>query len=445
VADSFNPYRDWLGLADGQRPTTYYGLFGLKPLEGDAEQIRVAVVRTMAKVRDILPGNRMREWQLLLNELSTAKTCLTDPAAKAAYDAQLREALSRPKQHPQGSAARSPAAPRRPTSGDSGKRQAPSAAQPSRGAAAPPPVAPPVVGRAPGHVDGGSAVQTDNWSQAGDGEEYPDYTLPVSDAPAETGQSRGSSARRGRRRTTSLVGPAIALLVIVVAGLAGVYVYLEFNKPFAPSRSPAKVAKKTERATVRKAEADSDESKPDGTSSLSPRPEPATLQKSLAEVLAALVKRDLPGARTALTDAAASARSPEEEKSVAKYKKLCDDVEQFLRVVGTRVSKFRAKEEITLGKTRILVVEAGDGRFSFKVGSKVRVCTPETIPGWLAIALVDDMPAGEGPSKEIYGAFLAIDPDGDRARAKTLWAEAAKGGAKIEELLPAIDSLPPAQ
>jgi hypothetical protein len=44
----------------------------------------------------------------------------------------------------------------------------------------------------------------------------------------------------------------------------------------------------------------------------------------------------------------------------------------------------------------------------------------------------------------MYGAFLAVDPDGDRTRARSLWSEAAKMGVNIDQLLPSLDSLPTA-
>ena len=96
---SFNPYREWLDVADGQPPGNFYALFGLEPFENDATAIAVAVDRLRTRVRGIRPGAHMAEWQSLLDQISAGKSCLLDPAAKAAYDVQLRQSLpqSRPR------------------------------------------------------------------------------------------------------------------------------------------------------------------------------------------------------------------------------------------------------------------------------------------------------------------------------------------------------------
>ena len=48
---SFNPYREWLDVADGQPPGNFYALFGLEPFENDATAIAVAVGRQVVLAR----------------------------------------------------------------------------------------------------------------------------------------------------------------------------------------------------------------------------------------------------------------------------------------------------------------------------------------------------------------------------------------------------------
>jgi len=90
VSGNFNPYRDWMEL-DGE-PTTpdYYQLFGLPQFESDGEKIATAAARAATKVRSCRPGEHAKEWASLLDEISAAQKTLTDPAARAAYDQQLK-------------------------------------------------------------------------------------------------------------------------------------------------------------------------------------------------------------------------------------------------------------------------------------------------------------------------------------------------------------------
>ena len=117
-------------------------------------------------------------------------------------------------------------------------------------------------------------------------------------------------------------------------------------------------------------------------------------------------------------------------------------MQDFWRVVGDRVKKFRPAEEVPLGKTRIIVLEAEDGKFSVKAGRRIINCSIETIPVWLVNALIEGMPANDRPSKKAYAAFLALDPEGDRARAKELWSGLASTDNTVESLLALLDSLP---
>lgn len=469
MADAFNPYRDWLGLANGQRPTTYYGLFGLKPLESDPDRIRNAIVRTVAKIRAVHPGDYMREWQQVMNEISAGKTCLTDPAAKAAYDAQLREAVSK-QQPPRSTAAASTpevANPPPPRSTVGTHLPAPGAAPGNVPTPAPPPIArppsppafgpvtgsvpnpasPPIVEPPPAPGDGGygypafpqaaPTVPANPWGQAG---AVPDHPASQGYAPSYAAAggrpvriAKSSAARRGRQKSTSMVGPVIAVLIVVVAGLVGVIAYQEYEKSLASAR-----AQKAPKVAEKRPQPKAEDTSLKLTANQPPPQDPAVMQRSLADAIAALGKRDVSGARSAVSHAAANASSPEDQKTIQKYERLCEAVGKFWGIIWERVNKFKPSQPVTLGKTRILVIEAGGGRFSYKVGNKIHVCSAETVPSWLAIALAEAS-RGEDPSfKEIYAAFLAVDPDGDRSRARALWSE-----AKLEESLPAIDSLPP--
>jgi len=101
VSESFDPYRQWLGIDEPTRPLDHYRLLGLTRFEGNPQAIAHAADIAMAKVRKIRPGQHAAEWGRLLDQLGAAKVCLLDPNSKATYDASLRsgDAVGQPTFH----------------------------------------------------------------------------------------------------------------------------------------------------------------------------------------------------------------------------------------------------------------------------------------------------------------------------------------------------------
>ena len=93
VSEAFDPYLAWLGIRDQVRPPNHYRLLGLEVFESDADVIATAADRQMAHVRTFQSGPHAQASQRLLNELSAARLCLLKPAAKAAYDRELKARL----------------------------------------------------------------------------------------------------------------------------------------------------------------------------------------------------------------------------------------------------------------------------------------------------------------------------------------------------------------
>jgi hypothetical protein len=134
---TFDPYRKWLGIPEGQRPPTHYQLLSISPNEHDREVINAAVVRQSAFVRNFQTGKYASEATRLLSEIAAAKVCLLDPAKRAAYDAELRKGEAAPASPSHGdgpsqrsSSATPPAAEVRPLASQTLVRQ-PSAASPT--------------------------------------------------------------------------------------------------------------------------------------------------------------------------------------------------------------------------------------------------------------------------------------------------------------------------
>jgi len=92
MANDFDPYHRWLGIAPDQRPPDHYQLLGIPRFESDVEVIAGAADRQMAHVRSFQSGKHVGATQRLLNELAAARVCLLSPEQKAKYDTQLRAA-----------------------------------------------------------------------------------------------------------------------------------------------------------------------------------------------------------------------------------------------------------------------------------------------------------------------------------------------------------------
>ena len=90
MSDDFDPYLHWLGIAAHERPADHYRLIGVRRFEDDIPTIEQAADQRMIAIRQKQTGPRAAHTQLILNELSAARLCLLNPAAKAAYDDMLR-------------------------------------------------------------------------------------------------------------------------------------------------------------------------------------------------------------------------------------------------------------------------------------------------------------------------------------------------------------------
>ncbi len=92
--DSFNPYREWLGISGGENRPNHYALLGLSNFESDSAKISAAAEWRIAEVFRLQAAPRLALWQRILSELADAKSTLCDPAEKLEYDAILRRELA---------------------------------------------------------------------------------------------------------------------------------------------------------------------------------------------------------------------------------------------------------------------------------------------------------------------------------------------------------------
>ena len=88
MAESFDAYHEWLGIAPKDHPPNHYRLLGIDLYESNADVIDNAADRQMAHLRTFQTGGRSTLCQQLLNEVSAARVLLFDAPKRAIYDAE---------------------------------------------------------------------------------------------------------------------------------------------------------------------------------------------------------------------------------------------------------------------------------------------------------------------------------------------------------------------
>ena len=89
VSSGFDPYSEWLDLNVSASPLDHYQLLGIRRFEPNATVIAEAADRALSRVRSHRPGANAQAWAHLLDQISAAKSCLTDASMRAEYDRGL--------------------------------------------------------------------------------------------------------------------------------------------------------------------------------------------------------------------------------------------------------------------------------------------------------------------------------------------------------------------
>ena len=90
----FDPYHEWLGIPEWDRPVNAYRLLGIETFEENRTVIEAAANRQMAYLQELSSGDEhIEEAQKLLGQVSRARVVLLNPEKKAAYDRKLTAQL----------------------------------------------------------------------------------------------------------------------------------------------------------------------------------------------------------------------------------------------------------------------------------------------------------------------------------------------------------------
>ena len=76
MAETFDPYYQWLSISPKDQPPNHYRLLGTDLFESDWNVISNAADQRMAHVRSFQAGQHAAESQKILNEIAAARVCL---------------------------------------------------------------------------------------------------------------------------------------------------------------------------------------------------------------------------------------------------------------------------------------------------------------------------------------------------------------------------------
>lgn len=94
MADSFDPYHVWLGIAPANQPPNHYRLLGIELFEQSGDAIDAAASRQSMTLRDFTSGEHSTLAEKLLEEIKATRVSLLNPAEKSKYDEKLRNELT---------------------------------------------------------------------------------------------------------------------------------------------------------------------------------------------------------------------------------------------------------------------------------------------------------------------------------------------------------------
>lgn len=429
MSEAFDPFREWLGR-EGGPPRDYYELLGIARGQTDVEAIGMQADVLTAQIRRIRPGPHVVAWQELLDAVAAAKRCLTDPKARAAYDAGLAQGAL---------LAGTPTA------------------LPARGLP----------------LEGPTVIAAADMDAEGEGEMPQFSERPAHAEFADAIFPPVTSYRRSAASTapaTWWVLRGLAGLVVLLAATLGVLVWEGAESPRgsagqAESLSPRGAVShlSTELAglpaagpAALAAAAVSDPSKPGNGFSSTKLPTPAAasnppagnagdvpadLQKlravraALSQARGAMARRDLASARKYLQAASQQAQTPEDEAQVARVEALLANLEEFWKGMQQVLASLQPAQEFTIGATPIIVVSADSRSLTYRTEGANRTVTLQEMPGPLVLALAEAGFRNAPSQKVLIAAFLAADAQGDPRRARRLLEEAAGAGEDVEALL----------
>ena len=103
-------------------------------------------------------------------------------------------------------------------------------------------------------------------------------------------------------------------------------------------------------------------------------------------------------------------------------------MDQFWNALRDEVAKLTPGDELEIKGNRVAIVEASRNELLIHIFGRQQRYRIEALPVAVIRTLVNRSFSHTPGSKVVLGTFLAMDKEGDRARARLLWEDAAKQG-----------------
>lgn len=440
MSATFDPYLQWLGIRDPQRPPNHYRLLGVELFENDPEVLANAADRQMAHVRTFQVGKHAAESQRLLNELAAAKLALLNPEKKAEYDAWLWEQLSAMQAQgvlqpgasylgysgyavPGGPVVSPPGAAFPASSGSS---LAPQPARGETGADGPTLSSGPirtwlVISVFTAMVVVLLGLVFAMFRLRGLREEEAANELAVADVlatvQATDAANKGPSAEKARATAKPAEGAAVPRLKPAEA-------------PSAPAKVSAPAAPPTPQPSAKPAP------KPEPPDDLlAGPPDPRPTAELIQAAREAMRNREMAAARRLLAWAEKNATA-KDRAECDRLREAFDPLDTFWRLVRRSMASLEPGEKLALpGAKPLTVVQATEDLLVVGLGNQQEKFTVKDLPLVLALLLAERSLSDRSMVLVPKIAFLTFDARGDRTLAEKLCREAKSRGLPCEALL----------
>lgn len=165
----------------------------------------------------------------------------------------------------------------------------------------------------------------------------------------------------------------------------------------------------------------------------------AAFREAISRARLAMAERDLVAARAHLRSAGPTAQSPAEQAELGRLETMLGHLDEFWKALAESVSQLEAASELVLKQTRVAVVDSSRSQLTVKAAGRIRRWPIEDLPTAIVVAVAEQSFPEDAASQLRFGAFLAVDPEGDRDYARGLWEQAAAGGLDVKPLMPELD------
>jgi hypothetical protein len=161
--------------------------------------------------------------------------------------------------------------------------------------------------------------------------------------------------------------------------------------------------------------------------------------KALAAVRKAMSEHDLSTARNRLDRARPDAQTDDDRALIERLDAMLKHLGEFWVGAKKAIASLTSGDEFTAAGAVVVVVEVNEKDVVVRAVGENRRYPLDDLPYKMLLALAEKWFADTPSSKVLIGAFLAVDPKGDPARARELWQEASGQGADLDQVMPELD------